>query len=129
MERHNSGTAMPISLKRRPTSVVTICIGALSFALSSHAALAQSSGARSAGPAGRAATSRAPPVAVVDFVLADGTSSHLQTVLRRKHIPFVVVSAYPRALVRAEPGQEVLQKPVASDLLRDRVRAACKRAA
>jgi DNA-binding response OmpR family regulator len=68
-------------------------------------------------------------VAVVDFVLADGTSSHLQTVLRRKHIPFVVVSAYPRALVRAEPGQEVLQKPVASDLLRDRVRAACKRAA
>jgi DNA-binding response OmpR family regulator len=68
-------------------------------------------------------------VAVVDFILADGSSKPLQTALRRKHIPFVVVSAYPRALVRTERGQEVLQKPVSSELLRDRVRAACRRAA
>jgi DNA-binding NarL/FixJ family response regulator len=68
-------------------------------------------------------------VAVVDFVLADGTSEPLQTMLKRKHIPFVVVSGYPRALVRTEPGQEILQKPVTGDLLCGRVQAACKLAA
>lgn len=68
-------------------------------------------------------------VAVVDFVLADGTSEPLQTKLKRKNIPFVVVSAYPRPLVRTEPGQEILQKPVSADLLCGRVAAVCKRAA
>ena len=68
-------------------------------------------------------------VAVVDFVLADGNSEPLQTALKRKHIPFVVVSAYPRPLVRTDPGQEVLQKPVTSELLCGRVEAACKLAA
>jgi DNA-binding NtrC family response regulator len=68
-------------------------------------------------------------VAVVDFVLADGNSEALQTALKRRHIPFVVVSAYPRALVRTEPGQEILQKPVSPDLLCGRVEAACKLAA
>jgi DNA-binding NarL/FixJ family response regulator len=68
-------------------------------------------------------------VAVIDFVLADGNSEALQTTLKRKHIPFVVVSAYPRPLVRTEPGQEILQKPVSADLLCGRVEAACKLAA
>jgi DNA-binding NarL/FixJ family response regulator len=68
-------------------------------------------------------------VAVVDFLLADGNSEALQTALKRKHIPFVVVSAYPRPLVRTEPGQEILQKPVSADLLCGRVEAACKLAA
>ena len=68
-------------------------------------------------------------VAVVDFVLADGTSEALQTELKRKHIPFVVVSAYPRALVRIEPDQEILQKPVKGDELCSRVEAACALAA
>jgi DNA-binding NtrC family response regulator len=68
-------------------------------------------------------------VAVVDYVLADGNSEPLQTALKRKHIPFVVVSAYPRPLVRTEPGQEILQKPVKRDLLCGRVEAACKFAA
>jgi DNA-binding response OmpR family regulator len=68
-------------------------------------------------------------VAVVDFVLADGNSEPLQAVLRRRHIPFVVVSAYPRPLVRTEPDQEILQKPVTPDLLCARVEAICKRAA
>jgi DNA-binding NtrC family response regulator len=68
-------------------------------------------------------------VAVVDYVLADGNSEPLQMALKHKHIPFVVVSAYPRPLVRTEPGQEILQKPVASDLLCGRVEAACKLAA
>ena len=64
-------------------------------------------------------------VAVIDFVLADGTSEALQGLLKRKHIPFVVISAYPRALVRTEPGQDVLQKPVPRNVLCDRVEAAC----
>jgi DNA-binding NtrC family response regulator len=68
-------------------------------------------------------------VAVVDFVLADGTSEALQTALKRKHIPFVVVSAYPRALVRTEPGQEILQKPVRGDVLCGHVEAVCALAA
>jgi DNA-binding NarL/FixJ family response regulator len=68
-------------------------------------------------------------VAVVDYLLADGNSEPLQTALKRRHIPFVVVSAYPRPLVRTEPGQEILQKPVKRDLLCDRVEAACKVAA
>jgi DNA-binding NarL/FixJ family response regulator len=68
-------------------------------------------------------------VAVVDFVLADGNSEPLQTALKKKHIPFVVVSGYPRPLVRTEPGQEILQKPVSSDLLCGRVEAACNLAA
>jgi DNA-binding NtrC family response regulator len=65
-------------------------------------------------------------VAVVDYVLADGNSEPLQKALKHKHIPFVVVSAYPRPLVRTEPGQEILQKPVTSDLVCGRVEAACK---
>ena len=68
-------------------------------------------------------------VAVVDYLLADGNSEPLQTALKRRHIPFVMVSAYPRPLVRTEPGQEILQKPVTRDLLCDRVEAACKLAA
>ena len=68
-------------------------------------------------------------VAVIDFVLADGNSERLQAALRRIHIPFIVVSAYPRALVRTEPGQEILSKPVTGDLLCRRIEAICKLAA
>ena len=68
-------------------------------------------------------------VAAVDYMLADGNSEPLQTALKRKHIPFVVVSGYPRPLVRTEPGQEILHKPVTSDVLCGRVEAACKLAA
>jgi two-component SAPR family response regulator len=64
-------------------------------------------------------------VAVVDFVLADSNSEPLQAVLKRRRIPFLVVSAYPRALVRTDPDQVVLRKPVAPEHLRNRVRAVC----
>ena len=47
-------------------------------------------------------------VAVVDYVLADGNSEPLQTVLKQGHIPFVVMTR---------------------DLLCDRLEAACKLAA
>jgi two-component SAPR family response regulator len=64
-------------------------------------------------------------VAVVDFVLADSNSEPLQAVLKRRRIPFLVVSAYPRALVRTDPDQVVLRKPVSPEHLRSRVRAVC----
>ena len=68
-------------------------------------------------------------VAVVDYVLADRNSEPLQAVLKKKHIPFVVVSSYPRALVRLDENQTVLRKPVLPSELRDEVAGACRRAA
>jgi CheY-like chemotaxis protein len=68
-------------------------------------------------------------VAVIDFLLADRNSEPLQAALKQKHIPFVVVSSYPRALVRTEEGQDVLRKPVMPKDLRGSVAAACRRAA
>jgi CheY-like chemotaxis protein len=55
--------------------------------------------------------------AIVDFVLADRNSAPLQTELKRRHIPFVVISAYPRPLVRTEAAEHILQKPVTAALL------------
>ena len=68
-------------------------------------------------------------VAVVDFLLADRNSEPLQAALRQRHIPFVVVSSYPRALVRTDEGQDVLRKPVMPTVLRGSVATACRRAA
>jgi DNA-binding NarL/FixJ family response regulator len=68
-------------------------------------------------------------VAVVDYLLADRNSEPLQAALKQRHIPFVVVSSYPRALVRTEEGQHVLRKPVLPKDLRGSVAAACRRAA
>lgn len=68
-------------------------------------------------------------VAVVDYLLGDRNSEPLQAALKQRHIPFVVVSSYPRALVRTEEGQDVLRKPVMAKDLRGSVAAACRRAA
>jgi DNA-binding response OmpR family regulator len=68
-------------------------------------------------------------VAVVDFVLADRNSEPLQVALRQRDIPFVVVSAYPRVLVRTCPADHILQKPVTAQALCDEVRDLCRRAA
>ena len=66
-------------------------------------------------------------VAVVDYLLADRNSEPLQAALKRRQIPFVVVSSYPRPLVRTEEGQEVLRKPVMPHELRCSVAAAVRR--
>ena len=68
-------------------------------------------------------------VAVVDYLLADRNSEPLQAALKRRQIPFVVVSSYPRPLVRTEEGQEVLRKPVMPHELRCSVAAAVRRRA
>jgi CheY-like chemotaxis protein len=64
--------------------------------------------------------------AVVDFVLKDRNSEPLQLVLKQRQIPFVVVSAYPRPLVRTEASGRILQKPVSAQNLCDELRDACR---
>lgn len=63
--------------------------------------------------------------AVLDFVLADGNSSKLQSLLTEKRIPFVVISGYPSVLVRERKEQHVLHKPVNQDELCAAVLAVC----
>jgi DNA-binding NarL/FixJ family response regulator len=62
-------------------------------------------------------------VAVIDYVLADDNSEGLQETLARKGIPFVVVTGYPRVLVRRDVRQRVLSKPIAPDVLASTVRS------
>jgi len=63
-------------------------------------------------------------VALIDHALADRNSQELQDALRKRHIPFVILTGYPRVLVRSDQQQRVLSKPVSADLLRKTLRAA-----
>jgi DNA-binding NtrC family response regulator len=65
-------------------------------------------------------------VAVLDYALADRTSDPLQTALERRDIPFVVISGYPRVLVRRGERQDVLSKPVSPDRLYVAILSACR---
>jgi len=56
-------------------------------------------------------------VAVIDFVLADSNSGQVQAALESKGVPFVVLTGYPRVLVRRTEHQHVLSKPLAADRL------------
>jgi CheY-like chemotaxis protein len=67
--------------------------------------------------------------AVVDFVLADRNSEPVQIALKQRHIPFVVVSAYPRPLVRTQASDRILQKPVSGQALCEELGNACCAAA
>ncbi len=66
-------------------------------------------------------------VALLDYALADRNSQELQIALDAREIPFVVLTGYPRVLVRRSEQQIVLSKPVSADLLRMTVRAAAGR--
>jgi DNA-binding response OmpR family regulator len=68
-------------------------------------------------------------VVVIDYLLADRNSEPLQAALKERQIPFVVVSSYPRALIRTADAQDILRKPVAPRLLCGKIDAACRRAA
>lgn len=58
-------------------------------------------------------------VAVIDFVLTDGTSETLQAALAEKRVPFVLVTAYPRVLVRGgDVVEPIHNKPMTNDILR-----------
>jgi CheY-like chemotaxis protein len=56
-------------------------------------------------------------VAVIDFVLADENSEGLQAALEAKGIPFLVLTGYPRILVRRNDRQRVLSKPISPEVL------------
>lgn len=63
-------------------------------------------------------------VALLDYALADKTSEELQTALETRHIPFVVLTGYPRVLVRRDNQQMVLSKPISPHLLCKTIKAA-----
>ena len=65
-------------------------------------------------------------VALVDFALADQNSEPLQTALEQRGIPFVLLTGYPRVLVRRDDHQNVLSKPVSPDLLCEAIVTACR---
>jgi DNA-binding response OmpR family regulator len=64
--------------------------------------------------------------AVIDYALADRNSEGLQTALERREIPFLVITAYPRVLVRRSQDQQVLSKPVSPSELCEGVLAVCR---
>lgn len=63
-------------------------------------------------------------VALLDYALADSNSQELQVALDDRRIPFVILTGYPRVLVRRGEHQKVLSKPVSPELLRMTVKAA-----
>ena len=63
-------------------------------------------------------------VALLDYALADKTSEELQLALETRHIPFVVLTGYPRVLVRRDQQQMVLSKPISPHLLCKTIKAA-----
>jgi DNA-binding response OmpR family regulator len=62
-------------------------------------------------------------VAIVDYVLADNNSEGLQAVLEERSVPFVVVTGYPRVLVRRNTRQRVLSKPISTEALTSAIRS------
>ena len=67
-------------------------------------------------------------VALLDYALADSNSEELQAALETRDIPFVVLTGYPRVLVRRDDHQVVLSKPISDDLLYMTLKAAAKTA-
>ena len=65
--------------------------------------------------------------AVIDFDLADRNSEDLQDALDKKKVPFVIVTAYPRVLVRRDNVHAVLSKPVTTEELCETVMTVCSR--
>ena len=63
--------------------------------------------------------------AVVDCALADDNSGRLQAALESAGIPFVVVTGYPRPLVRRYKSQVILPKPLESGVLCGSVKDLC----
>jgi DNA-binding NtrC family response regulator len=70
-----------------------------------------------------------PTVAVLDYALDDQTSDPLQIALKRRNIPCVVITGYPRVLVRRDDQQDVQSKPISPQRLCEVVLEACRGAA
>jgi hypothetical protein len=56
-------------------------------------------------------------IAIIDFVLVDENSEGLQAALETKGILFLVLTGYPRILVRRNDRQRVLSKPISPENL------------
>ena len=56
-------------------------------------------------------------VAVLDFALGSETALDLQRRLDELGVPYIVVTGYPKVLVRNSQHQTIIAKPVAADLL------------
>lgn len=65
-------------------------------------------------------------VAVLDYALSDQTSDPLQVALERRDIPFVVITGYPRVLVRRAENQQILTKPISPRTLCETIKEACR---
>jgi DNA-binding response OmpR family regulator len=66
-------------------------------------------------------------VAILDYALTDRTSDPLQSALEGRDIPFIVVTGYPRVLVRRDARQQVLSKPLSPGLLCETILAVRRR--
>jgi CheY-like chemotaxis protein len=67
-------------------------------------------------------------VALLDYALAGSNSAALQAALESRDIQLVVLTGYPRVLVRRDDHQVVLSKPISDDLLCMTIKAAAKTA-
>ena len=56
-------------------------------------------------------------VAIIDFALDSDTSVELQVRLEQLNIPYVVVTGYPRVLIRRGTEQTIIGKPVSPEHL------------
>src|SRR5262249_54205844 len=56
-------------------------------------------------------------VAIIDYVLSDDNSGALQDAPATRGIPFVVVTGYPRVLVRRDERQSGVTTPVSAEAL------------
>ena len=71
----------------------------------------------SVGPALAALECEACQVAILDYALGDNTAVDLQVRLEHLGIPYLVVTGYPRVLVRRGGDQTIVVKPVSPELL------------
>ena len=56
-------------------------------------------------------------VAMIDFSLGNDTAVQLQERLEQFEIPYIVITGYPKVLVRRNPDQTIVGKPVTSEVL------------
>ena len=56
-------------------------------------------------------------VAVIDFALGDGNANGLEDALELRGIPYIVVTGFPKVLVRHHEQQVIYGKPLPSQML------------
>ena len=67
-------------------------------------------------------------VAIIDFALGDGNANGLEDALEQRGIPYIVVSGFPKVLVRHHAQQVIYGKPLPNKLLSELVAAMAREA-